>query len=79
MTVFDGRKCCEKKLCKVGKDASVCWVGLCGVCQLIDASRRGSRWVSAVGLGIVRGGKSSLSLTYPMLLGQGPKKTGASG
>ena len=57
----------------------VCWVGLCGVCQLIDASRRGSRWVSAVGLGIVTGGKSSLSLTYPMLMGEGPKKTGASG
>ena len=46
MTVVDGR-CCEK--CKVGTDVSVCWVKLCGVCQLIDASRRGSRWVSAVG------------------------------
>ena len=55
----DSRSCCEK----LYTDVSVCWVKLCGVCQWIDASRRGSRWVSAVGLGIVRRGKSSLSLT----------------
>ena len=58
MTVFDGRKCCEKKLCKVGTDASVCWVGLCGVCQLIDASRRGVvgsvQWGWALSEGVSR-------------------------
>ena len=29
----------EKISCKVGTDASMCWVKLCGVCQLIDASK----------------------------------------
>ena len=43
-------------------------------CVSVDRSRRGSRWVSAVGLGIVRRGTSSLSLTYPILLWTGSQE-----
>ena len=42
-------------------------------CEM-DASRRGSHWASAVGWGIVRRGKSSLSITYPMLLSTGSQE-----